>query len=159
MDEPKYSQRQNMFSLTCGVAVNVRAGAEVVWNILTDAENFPRWNSTVTAVEGQIREGERLRLRVPGTSRVFAPKVSGFVANRQMIWTGGFAPVFKGVRVFELRPRNERSTDFVMEENFSGLMLPLIKKSLPDFRPVFERYASDLRNEAERVDAERNHVA
>jgi hypothetical protein len=29
-------------------------------------------------------------------------------------------------------------------------MLPMIKGSLPDFGPVFERYASDLKNEAER---------
>jgi hypothetical protein len=29
-------------------------------------------------------------------------------------------------------------------------MLPLIKGSLPDFGPVFERYASDLKSEAER---------
>ncbi len=32
----------------------------------------------------------------------------------------------------------------------SGLMLPLIKGSLPDFRPIFERYGSNLKREAER---------
>jgi hypothetical protein len=30
-------------------------------------------------------------------------------------------------------------------------MMPLIKRSLPDFGPVFETYARDLRNEAERA--------
>ena len=34
-----------------------------------------------------------------------------------------------------------------------GLMLPLVKGSLPDFGPVFERDASDLKEEAERVNA------
>ena len=66
---------------------------------------------------------------------------------------GGFSPVFKGVRTFELRPRNDGSTDFAMRERFSGLMLPLIKRSLPDFGPVFERYANDLKHEAERAAA------
>jgi hypothetical protein len=47
-------------------------------------------------------------------------------------------------------PREDSSTDFVMEERFSGLMLPLVKRSLPDFGPIFERYAADLKNEAER---------
>jgi hypothetical protein len=37
-----------------------------------------------------------------------------------------------------------------MEERFSGLMLPLVKRSMPAFGPVFERYASDLKHEAER---------
>ena len=37
-----------------------------------------------------------------------------------------------------------------MEERFSGLMLPFVKGSMPDFGPVFERYANDLKVEAER---------
>jgi hypothetical protein len=36
-----------------------------------------------------------------------------------------------------------------MHEEFAGLMLPLIKPSLPDFAPVFETYAADLRRAAE----------
>ena len=36
-----------------------------------------------------------------------------------------------------------------MREEFSGLMLPMIKGSLPDFAPVFETYAEDLRRAAE----------
>jgi hypothetical protein len=28
-------------------------------------------------------------------------------------------------------------------------MLPLVGRSLPDFKPIFERYASDLKIEAE----------
>ena len=36
-----------------------------------------------------------------------------------------------------------------MEERFSGLVLPFVKGSMPDFRPVFERYANDLKHEAE----------
>jgi hypothetical protein len=88
---------------------------------------------------------------VPGTDRTFTPKVSGVVANERMAWTGGFAPLFKGVRTFTLNRRDDGSTDFAMEERFSGLMLPLAKGSMPDFGPIFERYANDLKREAERV--------
>ncbi len=150
MAEPKVTQKQGVVSLTCGVAVNIRATAESIWKLLTDAKDFPRWNSTVTSIEGEIREGEQLRLHVPGTNRTFTPKVSGVVAGQRMTWTGGFTPVFKGVRTFELKPRSDGSTDFVMEERFSGLVLPLLRGSLPDFGPVFERYADDLKQEAER---------
>jgi len=153
MNEPKVTQTRGVFSMVCGVDVNIRAGAEAIWAILTDAKAFPDWNSTVTSVEGQIREGETLRLRVPGTDRTFSPKVSGVVPCERMTWTGGFSPVFKGVRTFELRPRNDGSTDFAMTERFWGLMLPMLKGSLPDFGPVFERYASDLKHEAERANS------
>ena len=43
-----------------------------------------------------------------------------------MTWTGGFAPLFKGVRTFVLTPQTGGATTFVMQERFSGLMLPLI---------------------------------
>ena len=67
-----------------------------------------------------------------------------------MTWTGGLSPFFKGVRTFTLLSRTDGSTDFTMQERFSGLMLPLVRRSMPDFGPVFERYAMDLKREAER---------
>ena len=144
------AQSRGVFSITCRVALDIRAPAARIWSLLTDADGFPRWNSTVSRVEGQIREGERLRLHVPGTDRTFTPTVSGLVPDKRMTWTGGFSPVFKGVRTFELRPCDDGSTQFAMEERFSGLMLPFVKGSMPDFGPVFERYANDLKVEAER---------
>src|SRR6185369_11569572 len=149
MNEPAVTQTRSTFSLVCGVEVNIRASAESIWRLLTDAKGFPRWNSTVTGIDGEIREGERLQLRVPGTDRTFTPRVSGVVPRECMVWTGGFAPVLKGVRTFQLKPRSDGSTDFEMEERFSGLMLPLVKGSMPDFGLIFERYADDLKRAAE----------
>jgi hypothetical protein len=68
-----------------------------------------------------------------------------------MTWADGFGPLFNGVRTFELSPCNDGSTDFAMEERFSGLLLPLFKRSMPDFGPVFGGWANDLKHEAERA--------
>ena len=143
------TQSRGVFSMACRVALNIHASAAAHLGLLTEANGFPRWNSTVTRVEGQIRDGERLRVHVPGTNRTFTPRVSGVVSNQRMTWTGGFSPVFKGVRTFELKSCADGSTDFMMKERFSGLMLPFVKGSMPDFGPVFERYANDLKHEAE----------
>ena len=150
MTQPKFEHTQHTFSMICRVEINVRASAESIWRLLTDAPGFPRWNSTVSRIEGRIEEGERIRLHVPGTDRTFAPRVSGVVARERMTWTGGFAPVFKGVRTFVLTPCSDGSTDFVMQERFSGFVFALAKGMLPDFRPIFETYAGDLKREAER---------
>ena len=150
MTKPAITRERGIFSLFCRVDVTVRAGAERVWALLTDAAGFPRWNSTVTRIEGEIREGGTLRVHVPGTSQVFTPRISHVVANECMTWTGGWSPVFKGVRTFELRSRPDGTTDFSMAERFSGLLIPLVGRSMPDFGPVFTRYADDLRREAER---------
>jgi hypothetical protein len=151
MSEPTFTQRDNVFSMTCTVEANIEADANIVWSVLTDAPGYSRWNSTVTGIEGEIRKGERLRLHVPGTRRTFTPQVSGVVPERRMVWSNGLAPVFRGVRTFNLKPRSNGSTDFVMEEHFSGVMFALTKSMLPDFRPIFEAYADDLKREAQRI--------
>ena len=152
------TQSRGLFWMTCRVALDIQAPAARIWSLLTDAERFPTWNSTITRVEGQIREGGRLRVHVPGTARTFTPTVSGVVAEARMTWTGGFAPVFKGVRTFELEARDGGSIRFAMEERFSGLLLPFVKGSMPDFGPVFERYANDLKHEAERTEPIRRNA-
>lgn len=150
MNEPNITQIHHRFWFVCAVEISVHARAASVWRILSDAESFPRWSSTVTLIEGHIRDGERLRLHVPGTERTFTPRVRVLKENECMTWTGGFAPLFLGVRTFMLTRRPDDTTDFTMRERFSGMMLPLVRRSLPDFGPVFATFARDLKREAER---------
>jgi hypothetical protein len=147
----EFTQVKNTFWMICRVEINIHAKAENIWNLLTDAKGFSRWNSTVTAIDGNISEGERIIIHVPGTDRTFKPKVSCVVTNERMTWSNGLAPIFKGSRTFELKECVDGSTDFTMEEQFSGLMFALIKNRLPDFKMIFESYALDLKNEAERA--------
>jgi hypothetical protein len=138
------------FSRAYKVTETIRATPEAVWARLTDAKNFPAWNSTVTSIEGEITLGTKLTIRVPAApGRAFTPSVVAFDAPRQMVWRDGFAPMFQGTRTFTLRPAGDGATDFEMEEVFRGLMLPMIKGSLPDFAPIFDRYAADLKRACE----------
>ena len=57
--------------------------------------------------------------------------------------------MFVGQRTYSLSPNEDGTTSFTMSEVFSGLMLPMIAGSLPDFVPIFERYAADLKKAAE----------
>ncbi len=148
MTEVRATQRSSAFRLETSVEVCIQAEPARIWELLTDAKEFPRWNSTVTSIDGRIAEGESLKLRVPISDRTFTPKVSGVEPERRMIWSDGAAPFFRGVRTFELdRAGNE--TVFRMNEVMSGVFLPMIKGSLPDFAPVFEQYARDLKRAAE----------
>lgn len=150
MNEPKFTQSESLLAMTCAVEMEISASADIVWALLTDAKGFSRWNSTVTGIDGEIREGERITLHVPGTGRTFTPTVSGVVPARRMMWSNGVAGIFRGVRLFVLTPRNSTATGFLMQERFSGVMFALTKRMLPDFRPIFEAYASDLKREAEK---------
>jgi hypothetical protein len=146
----KATKTATTFRMRCAVEVNVRARPVTLWNLLTSAAEFPKWNSTVASIEGEIALGKKLALRVPAApGRVFKPKVTELESEKRMVWSDGVAPMFKGVRTFTLAPRPDGTTDFSMVEVFSGVMLPMIKGSLPDFGPSFEQYAADLKREAE----------
>jgi hypothetical protein len=132
------------------VTESIRAAPSAIWAKLTDAKNFPAWNSTVESIEGDIALGTKLKIRVPiAPGRVFSPTVVELTTNERMVWRDGFAPMFQGARTYTLTPRGDGVTEFSMVERFRGLMLPLIKGSLPDFRPVFDRYAADLKRACE----------
>jgi hypothetical protein len=94
----------------------------------------------------------RLSLRVTSEAspgRAFALRVSEFKPHRRMVWEGGMPlGLFKGTRTFSLTASGG-GTDFRMREEFTGLLAPLIGKSIPDLQPSFEQFADGLRRLAE----------
>ena len=138
------------FRLAYSVEIDIRATPSRVWSLLTDAGGMPRWNTTVSEVRGTIAAGERLAIQVPvAPGRTFKPRVTALEPERAMTWSDGFAPMFRGERTFTLTDAGAGVTRFTMTEVFQGAMLPLIKRALPDFVPVFETYATDLQRAAE----------
>lgn len=57
--------------------------------------------------------------------------------------------LFKGVRTFTLSPEDGGRTRFTMREEYTGPLLPLIWRSMPDLGPSFQQFATGLRKQAE----------
>jgi hypothetical protein len=138
------------FRMSTQVTADIAAPRAAVWALLTDAGKQAAWNSTLSRISGTIAEGGKVELEaVASPGRTFKLKISDVVANERMTWSDGFAPMFRGVRTFQLSELPDGGTRFAMEEVFSGLMLPMIAPSLPAFAPIFETYAADLQRAAE----------
>lgn len=147
----KATSSKSTFSRVCSVSTNIRAKPEVIWGLLTNAANMPKWNSTVISVEGNIKLGEKIALKsISDPKRTFNLKVDELNPPTKLVWSDGAAPMFRGVRTYTLTPKSDGTTDFNMTEVISGLLLLMIGGSLPDFKPVFEQYAADLKREAEK---------
>lgn len=133
-------------------STTINAAPDAVWAILTDAGKWIDWNPTVTRVEGTIAAGNTVKVFAkisPG--RAFPVRVSEFTPPTRMVWTGGMPlGLFKGVRTFTLTPESG-GTKFEMHEDFSGLMAPLITRSIPDLQPTFEEFAQALKARAEQA--------
>ena len=131
-------------------SIMIRSTAERVWGILTDASAWTQWNTTIEKIEGRIAPGEKVKVYTkisPG--RAFPITVSELSPNHRMVWSGGMPlGLFKGQRTYTLSPHGAE-VEFVMEEIFTGLLAPLIGKSIPDMQPVFDEFAAALKKRAE----------
>ena len=83
-------------------------------------------------------------MRVPeAPGRTFKIKVTRFEPNSEMAWRQGIRILFPWRPHYQLTPgQDQTATGFRMSEEFSGPLLPVIARRLPDFRPIFERYAT-----------------
>lgn len=123
---------------------------DVIWALLTNAQDFARWNSALQCIQGTIAPGETVALVAKiAPTRTFKLRVTIFVPTERMVWKDDM-PLFKGVRQYTLTPKGDGTTDPTMAEAFSGVMLPMIADSLPDKGPSSERFLADLKAEAER---------
>jgi len=131
-------------------AATIAAPPERVWEILTDAPAYAQWDSGVQQVEGTIAPGEKIKVvSEANPGRAFPVKVTGFEPRRSMVWSGGMPlGLFKGVRTFTLTPE-DGGTRFTMREEYTGPLLPLIWRSMPDLGPSFEQFAGGLKAKAE----------
>lgn len=133
------------------VTTTIRATPESVWALLTDAPHYPNWNRTVSKVEGRIAPGERIVVHAkinPG--RAFPVKVKEFQRPQRMLWSGGMPlGLFKGERTFQLSPQSDNQVEFSMREEYTGLLAPLITRSIPDLQPAFDEFAANLKQAAE----------
>ena len=129
----------------------IAASPEAVWAVLSDGASWPSWDSGVDAVEGRIAMGETIKIRsqaAPG--RAFPVKVTRFEPPAHLRFSGGMPlGLFRGVRTYELSNGAGGHVTFRMREEYSGPLLRLIWRSMPDLGPSFERFARGLKQRAE----------
>jgi hypothetical protein len=135
--------------------IEVNAGAEKVWRVLTDFAAYPDWNPFVRRVEGEVNVGSRLHVYIQpsGSSGMsFRPTVLVADPNREFRWLGHLwlPGLFDGEHSFLIKPLGEGRVRFVQRERFGGLLVPLLSKMLDgDTRRGFEEMNRALKLRAE----------
>lgn len=141
----KASTIRKTFSRETSVSIDIKAGISVVWALLTNASYYPEWNSTVLSIGGAIAPGQVIHLKsVLAPKRVFKLKVKVFEPEKKLVWGDAM-----GRRTFMLVRKGAELTLFSMVERIGGPLFPLFAGMIPAFDESFERWASDLKKEAE----------
>jgi hypothetical protein len=129
----------------------IKASTDIIWAILTDAPNYPEWDPGVERIEGAIEPGNKITIYTklsPG--KAFPVTVSDFASRQSMTWSSGMPlGLLKGERTFTLAQQADGSVKFTVREVFSGLLLPLMGRSLPDLTSTFEQFVAGLKRRAE----------
>ena len=143
--------------VTLRTEIDIAASAARVWDVLTDFAAYPEWNPFIRRIEGGPVPRARLLVRIqpPGGRAVtFRPTILRVEPERELAWRGRtFVPgIFDGEHVFRLEPRGADSTRFFHGENFSGALVPLLRRSLETTtRQGFEAMNAALKTRAERT--------
>ncbi|HAV75953.1 MAG TPA: hypothetical protein DCX53_01220 [Anaerolineae bacterium] len=132
-------------------SITINAPAENIWKILTDAGGYPKWDLSMDHIEGKLALGETVKFLTKLSAQAFPVKVTAFEPNRKMVLTGGMPfGLFKSERTHTLTANNDGSTGFHTEEIFSGLLLPMFGRNIPDLTENFKNFAAALKKQAEK---------
>ena len=131
-------------------SATIAASPEAVWATLTDGAGWAAWDSGVDRVVGAIAPGETVTIHskaAPG--RTFPVKVTEFGPPNRLRFTGGMPlGLFRGVRTYEVS-RASGGTAFRMREEYTGPLVSLIWRSMPDLQPSFDQFAHGLKQHVE----------
>jgi uncharacterized protein YndB with AHSA1/START domain len=130
--------------------IDIEAPPERVWSVLVDTANWPSFDPFSDGVEGSPVLGQRVKVfskLSPG--RAFPVTVTALDRPHRMVWSDGMPfGLFRGERTYTITPRGTGS-HFTMQEVFTGPMLKLIGKSLPDMTESFQAFAKGLKDKSE----------
>lgn len=127
----------------------INAQSSTVWDVITDAGNLPVWESGVTEIRGEIRNGSVIRIRnASAGKRAFRLRVQ-LMPGEVMTWKGGMPfGLFTGLRTFRLTPQGS-VTHLSVREEFTGPLVPALWKRMPDLQPELDAYLKAAKARAE----------
>ncbi|HEY9398350.1 MAG TPA: SRPBCC domain-containing protein [Nitrososphaeraceae archaeon] len=139
---------------TIETQIAVNSTPEIIWNILTNFEEYELWNPFMTKVVGDAKLGSRIMVKIQtvrGKQRTYNPIITKFEINRELRWKGkSFLPgIFDGERIFIIEKSNNK-VSFLHKEIFRGLGVKLVGEKLDeDLRESFDKMNNALKIRAE----------
>lgn len=111
----------------------INASSEMVWNMLTNLNNFKNWNPFIVSSEGVVQAGTQLTntISLEGQkTQTFKPTILEVESGKSFRWLGSLfiKGLFDGEHYFKLEKINETKTRLIHGEKFSGLLSNLILK-------------------------------
>lgn len=108
---------------------------EEAWKVLADLPAHGEWNPFITKIEGELRPGAKLDVRLePEGERgiTMHPTVLAAEPGRELRWLGHLLVpgIFDGEHRFLIEDAGSGRVRLTQSERFGGILLPLLWKRL-----------------------------
>ncbi len=141
-------------SVTVTTTIDIDAGPQAVWDVLTDFAAYPRWNPFMDRIDGTAEVGRRLVVHLAGgggRGTTFRPTVLVATPGQELRWIGKLGPggLFDGVHSFVLTAEPDGTTRLTHSERFTGLLVALLKGATAKSHAGFEAFNEALKRRVE----------
>ena len=140
-----------MPSLTIDTTVDIAAGTDAVWDVLTDFASYREWNPGMR-IEGTPEVGTKLVVHLT-SGMTFKPKVLAATPGKELRWLGklGFHGIADGEHFFILTTNDDGTTRLNHGERFSGALVALAKGSSGNSGAAYEAFSQALKQRVEQL--------
>ena len=130
----------------------INARSSTVWDIITDAGNLTVWESGITWIDGELRNGGTIRIKALwGKERPIRVRVQQ-LPGQVMTWKAGTPlGLLTRTRTFILTPQ-EGLTRFRVTDEFRGPLVRLADGTVPDAGQGLNDYVDAVKKRAELLD-------
>lgn len=121
--------------------IEIDAPASIVWSIITDFEDFTRWNPFIKEIAGNLKEGSQIEvfIKPPKFSGMkFKPKILIYKPGKELQWLGKLwiPKFFDGEHSLIIKEIGKNKILFIQKERFNGLLYSLFPNILKDMNLV-----------------------
>jgi hypothetical protein len=133
----------------------INASPAIVWDIITDFENYGKWNPFIRKISGAKSEGSTIKvfIKPPNSNGMkFKPKILNYCPEEEIRWLGKLwiPKIFDGEHSLTIKKIDDNKVLFVQQEQFNGLLVPLFTKLLKDTELGFQMMNQKLKQKAEK---------
>ncbi|MBH2003366.1 MAG: SRPBCC domain-containing protein [Sphingobacteriia bacterium] len=112
----------------------INASKEKLWVLLTNFNGYPNWNPFIRSIEGELKQGGRLKNTLQNGEKimVFKPIVLEVVPFHSFSWLGSLwvKGLFDGRHYFCIEEIAPNQVKLIHGEDFSGILSTAILKQV-----------------------------
>ena len=144
-----------MPSRTIDTTVDINAGKDAVWDVLTDFASYKEWNP-VMRIEGTPEVGTKLVVHLTGAGghgMSFKPKVLAATPGKELRWLGklGLRGIAAGEHFFVLTTNNDGTTRLNHGERYSGALIALERHDSGSNDASYKAFSQALKHRVEHL--------